>query len=431
MVNTGWKCPLVVTQDDRREVNKDSSGATHACYSFNDLKNIVKDDFSYAYIPTSGGIDDIRASPVIYAYNYNFNIPSNATIKKIRVLPIFQQSNGKGYGWVTKIKTIKLKTGSSTTDYGIGNNLANKDFISSLTLSIQQWTTEKTFTKGNEYVLEGGKDVWDVELTPSLVNSTNFGFVFQVVGTKNRKWVNPYVAKLLMDIEYDLSGQTTTDGGTGGTKCNTKFYFGDTEIVFGTDNISTTSQQLDITKPSIYKEVTVKHRHTGRASESPTLILESTGLLLTDSKKKTYTLPTIHFNSDTNETVYTQSFRVYPNTKNGTQYVVIKANYGDKSASRLLKFNVVGELFTSFSGEDLSALVEKGQYCKILSSIFKNNTAKLVKNNTTYGKGGAMYILSELFKYQWDNSDTNVYENNVAGITANNLYWNDNNMDES
>ena len=420
MTDTGWKSPLSVAQDDRKSINNG-----HSCYSFRDLNDIKRNDTYHAYIPTSGGIDSLRASPMVYAYNYNFNVPANATIKKVYVLPVFQQSNGAGYGNVTKIKTIKLKTGSSTTDGGTGNNLANNSFIEQFKVPIKSWTSESSFKKGSEYVLCGGKDVWNVELTPSVVNSTNFGFVFQVVGTKLKKWVNPYIAKMLMKIEYDTSGQSSSSNTQ--SKVTTEFYDNKTKLEFDEKNnyVSNTAVELDITKPNVAKTITIKHKHKGGERESPIIVLETNGLLITDNKQKTYTMPTIHFSNDTSEKEYTQSFNIYPNNLSGEQFVVIKDSLGNTKANRIIKFNVNGELFSSFSSEDVRKYVERGQFCKIMGNVFKNNKASFEKNNVKYGRGGAMFIYTESFQYKASGNDSNTYENNVANVAGKNLYWND------
>ena len=417
MTDTGWKSPLSVAQDDRKSINNG-----HSCYSFRDLNDIKRNDTYHAYIPTSGGIDSLRASPMVYAYNYNFNIPANATIKKVYVLPVFQQSNGAGYGNVTKIKTIKLKTGSSTTDGGTGNNLANNSFIEQFKVPIKSWTSESSFKKGSEYVLCGGKDVWNVELTPSVVNSTNFGFVFQVVGTKLKKWVNPYIAKMLMKVEYDTSGQSSSSNTQ--SKVTTEFYDNKTKLEFDEKNnyVSKTAVELDITKPNVAKTITIKHEHEGGERESPIIVLETNGLLITDNKQKTYTVPTIHFSNDTSKKEYTQSFKVYPNNLSGEQFLVIKASLGNTKANRIIKFNVKGELFSSFSSEDVRKYVERGQFCKIMGNVFKNNKASFEKNNVKYGRGGAMFIYTESFQYKASGNDSNTYENNVASVAGKNLY---------
>ena len=420
MVDTGWKSPLTVVQDDQKTVNDG-----HSCYSFRDLDDIKRNDYRYAYIPTNGGIDTLRASPVLYAYNYGFNIPANATIKKVYVLPVFQQGNGTGYGPITKIKTIKIKTGASTTDYGTGNNLANIAFIKSFLAPVKLWTGEVTYKKGSDYVLCGGKDVWNVEFTPSVVNSTNFGFVFQVVGTKLKKWVNPYVAKMLMKIEYDVPTQSTSTTSTT-QKTNVTFYDGNSKIEFDENNnyISKTTLGLNVNQPNTAKTITIKIKHTGGETESPVFVLESSGLLITDNKLKTYTLPTLHFSNDVTEKEYTQTFKVYPSNFSGEQFLVIKANWGNNSANRLIKFNVGGEIFSSFSSENVKKYVERGQFCKVMYNDFRNNKAYFKKGSDTYGNGGAMCIYTESFQYKYNGNDSNTYTNNTAGVNGNNLYWN-------
>ena len=443
MVDTGWKAPLSVAQDSRDSVNNG-----RRCYNFLDLTDILRNDYRHAYIPTTGGIDKSHASPIVYAYNYKFNIPANATIKKVYVLPVIEQGNGLGLGKITRLKRLNLKVGASTTDNGTGIDIVNKyPFLKNLEIPVQSWTSEDTFKIGSSYIPAGDSTFWGVELTPSVVNSTNFGFVLQMVGTKEKKWVMPCIAKMLMKIEYTVPAITTST--TGYDKDNNKNYV-ITHIFSGNDELKFTRKNntsgsafsdktliLNVTKPDEFKMITIKYEHKGNELETPQPTIESTGLLIGDDKKSKMTLPTLHLQKTETEKVYTQSFKVYPKNMNDEQLLVISFNTKSKTTSGLtglsisnfvnlvVVFDVQGELFSEYGEETTQEFIRRGQFCKINNNIFKNNKAYNKKNNVEYGDGGAMYILAELFDHEEDGEDTNTYENNTAKGKINNIYWND------
>lgn len=443
MVDTGWKAPLSVAQDNRPIINNN-----YTCYNFLDLKDILKNDYSHAYIPTTGGIDKVHASPVVYAYNYKFNIPANATIKKVYILPIIQQSNGGKWGKITRFKFLKLKVGASTTDNGVGIDIVLKyPFLKNLEIPVQSWTSEDTFKIGSSYIPAGDSKYWNVELTPAVVNSTNFGFVMQLIGTKENKWVNPYIAKMLMKVEYTVPSVKKTEVNILEGRENytyTTIYHGNTLLKFtensnkGGTGFSDMIIKLDVNKPESYKTITIKYQHKGNETESPTLVIESRGLLIGDDKKSKITLPTIHFPKTETEKTYEQSFKVYPNNLNGEQLLVISPAAPINNAisaitgttlaksyiNMVVRFNVEGELISSYGNETTAEFVRTGQFCKINNNIFKNNKAYNKKGEKTYGDGGAMYILSELFDHETNGEDNNTYENNTANGKVNDIYWN-------
>lgn len=443
MPDTGWKSPLSVKQDNRKIINNN-----YTCYNFLDLNDILKNNYNHAYIPTTGGIDKIHASPIVYAYNYKFNIPANATVKKVYVLPIIQQSNHPELGKITRLKKLNLKVGASTTDGGTGINIVPKyPFLRELEIPIQSWTSEETFKIGTSYIPAGDSKFWGVELTPAVVNSTNFGFVMQLIGTKENKWVNPYIAKMLMKVDYDVPAvkQNEANAKEGkSTYLYSRIYYGNNEIKFTVNNnkngsgLSNIKIPLDVTKPDQYKTITIKYEHKGEERESTIFTLESTGLLIGDTKKPKITLPSLHFPKTETEKTYTQSFKVYPNNINGDQLLVMSTNTTGgnyttgidgtisytKFINMVIRFDVGGELFSSYDNKTTEDFIRKGQFCKINNNIFKNNKAYNKKGDKIYGDGGAMYILSELFDHTTNDKDDNTYENNTASGKTNNLYWN-------
>lgn len=484
MTDTGYKNPLTVAQDSRREVN----GGNHTCYAFSNLDNIKNNDNTYAYIPSSGGIDSLRASPVIYAYNYNFQIPLDAKITKVEVLPVVQQSNGKNYGNVTQIKTVKLKTGASTTDYGVGNNLGDtttlecnnidlrKDKNNSETdvkelqrvlkelgyytstvdgsfgpvtrravisfqsdyglatdgvvgpitcshlhgltnckIPIATWSTSSTFAVAGENRFSGDGTKWGVDLTPAVVNNTNFGCVFQVKGTRYKKWVTPWISKLQMKVEYNTTGEDTS-------KINTShqsYYMAiaGTELKFDSNNVcNTTFTQLDVNDPTKGVTFFVRYTHKGEPCDSKILTLSGPNLNISTNNYKKYSFPTIHFGSDSANKYYPQTENIYPSFVGGVQILTIEID----GKVFFVKFNVANDSFSDAPSVDADKIRKEGQFCQIDNCTFKNNTASYThpKTNKKYGEGGGACIVTEHFKYNLKSSD---FSNNVAGVNANNL----------
>lgn len=480
MTSTEFKSPLTVAQDSRREVN----GGNHTCYAFSNLDNIKNNDDTYAFIPSNGGIDSLRGSAVIYSYNYNFNIPLDATITNIEVLPIFQQADGKKYGHVTKMKILKLKTGASTTDNGVGNNLANftnlncsginlvngskgdnvtelqtalkklgyykatidgsfgsvteeavKAFqrnspslkvdgifgpvtcgrlnILSCKIPIESWTDENTFKIGGTNQFSGDAKRWGVDLTPAIVNSTNFGCVFQVIGTGYKKWVNVHVAKIMMKIDYTIPGEVE---GTAKSKQEHYLYLNNKRLEFDANNICTVIDKtlhVDKTDSSVFK---VLFKHSGSHDDSLIVSLSSNGLGIGGEKLKSYTFPTIHFGDDSKTKEYSQQVNIYPAMMGGIQILTVHID----SKTYFIKFEIGGDNFTEYSIEK-EVYTMTGQFCKITNCNFKNNTASYTnKKGTKYGVGGAVWGLGEHFQHNLKASN---FSGNVALVSNPNLIW--------
>lgn len=412
ITSTGWKSPLTINQDDRRAVNNN-----HACYTWADLNDIKADNLHYAYIPTSGGIDSIRASPVIYAYNYNFQIPTNATIKSVYVLPVTQQANGAKYGKVTKLKTLKLKTGTSLTDYGVGNNLANNTYIQTTKVPLQTWSNESTWTYNGKYVFEGDNTVWGTSLTPQIINSTTFGCVFQVIGTEYKKWVTPEVAKLQMKVEYEIPETVTSKVENTPSSVSTSYQIDGNNVSFADGVSSKLYEGLNVDDKNGGVTVKVNYVHSGQQAESPIISVSASNILISSQKVKSYTLPTLHFSDDESAKTYSQSFVVYPNFVGGEQYLQIKS----PTETRIIRFNITSASYSSMNDVEKKKYLNDGQFCKITNCSFKRNSATGVN-----GEGGAMYILTEHFQYGGNVYGTGVDVNKVGksgGIV--NLDWND------
>lgn len=188
---TDWHNPRTVEQDSRyKEVNGG------VCYSFFDLNNIKLDNQSkYAYQRFlqgggwKGGTCNKRASPVIYASNYGFNIPSSAKINYVEVEQRMQQSSGNQN---LKTNFIRLKTTTSTTDFGSGKDISIHPY----------WKIAPHWSDKSTEVTEAK---CGFKLTPQLINSPNFGQVIQAIGSKYQL-VNPRISNLRIRVSYDVVG---------------------------------------------------------------------------------------------------------------------------------------------------------------------------------------------------------------------------------
>lgn len=390
MTDTGWKNPQNVAQDSRRDVNYG-----RMCYAFKDLGNIKKgskDYFSDIRIWSVTGIDSVHRSPFVYAYNYGFNIPSNATVKKIHFFTMIQQMThpkpyyerivGKRRYSISKFHSVKLKTGASVLGEGNGNNMKDKAGVQKLPYMV--WSTEAQTTFSGtpeEWGLKGDNIV-------SIINSGNFGIVLQVIGTIYQGWVNPAIAAMKMKIEYEVPAVVETP------KCEfTKLVVtcGGKEVKFNNNLESDVLGTLDYS--DYEKPITVEFNfyHKGMSGETPIMIFESRGLSMGATKNayiegkystSKYTMSGLHCNTDENEKKYTQNLVVFPGSLLGIQ--TITYTYNKKKYT--LRFNV--DTLTLTDAEK-AKFMNADQQCIVKNSLFYKNHA--------IGIGGAMCITSEFF----------------------------------
>ena len=187
--NTGWRSPTQVDQYSAYgKVNQ------YTCYAYSDLDDIKKRDGAYAYIPYSGGVNQTHRSPRVYCSGFKFNIPSNATITKILIRQRRCMNTYTYNKTYIKDYRINLKTGISTSDYGVGNNLSEGKIWSVKTKGFEDYTVGD---KGNRTV----QDVWGVKITPATVNNQNFGCVVQCEGT-GKTWHCPKIDSIEMCVYY-------------------------------------------------------------------------------------------------------------------------------------------------------------------------------------------------------------------------------------
>ena len=420
MTDTGWKNPTMVAQDSRRELNND-----HDCYPFKNLDNIKKDDnktFADQRPWPTTGIDSDHKSPMIYAYNYGFNIPSKAIVTKITLFVLVQQVTHPKYYYehyvlkrqlrfsTSKFCHVKLKTGASLVDGGVGNDMSQKCKVPML--PYQQWSTEETTT------FSGSPADWGLTSTniPAIINSGNFGVVLQFVGTIKNGWCTPGVAQVRLKVEYSMPGTATVDEYGESVFSKLTVTCGGKTVEFDGNRRSTVSLGDltigDYDNPVLFE---FNYSHKGRAAQTPVMVLKSPSLVMGSNAKAykdqsavawRFTVPSLHCNNDKVIKVYSQTVAVFPGTLVGYQSIT----YVWEGKTYTLIFNVVNAELTDaerarFMNEDLQ--------CMIVNCLFENNKA--------VNQGGANYITSE-FYHRKDNiygicdKSQNIEKCNVAHI---------------
>ncbi|WP_455644811.1 hypothetical protein [Methanosphaera sp.] len=380
MVSTEWRSPHTVKQDARYKIV--NGGTANAWGGLDNLKTVDTSNWTYII---KNGTSDYRASPVLYINNFGFNIPSKATIKKIIIEYKVQEQTLKAG---IKTKTLKLKTGPSTTDWGVGENKAP-----STKWSVKpNWTTETISATPSE---------WGVDLTPSTVNNSNFGVVLQCVGLSNGhkgygSWSLPRIAYVRMKIEYTVA----------------------TEEIIEKSKLKTTASlsanTLDVANENTPVTLSIKYQHLigankkYNAGESPNTVVSSNTLRIGDAKRTTYTVPTVQIAEDKSSVTYTKTVNIYPGLLTGTQTITIS----NDDTTINLAINVINSDDTS--EEDISNITSKyedeNQRMLLRSVTFNYNSSKV---------GGAMYLEGE--KIQVKNCK---FESNTASSKCKNISLN-------
>lgn len=176
--STGWVTPSKVSQ----YTTNVNSGT---CYAYTNLSNSRVIDGSYAYIPSSGGVNSSHKSPRVYFYGFPFNLPTTGTVEITEVL-IRQRVMKNVYGGGIKDYIVKLKDKDSAANTGIGSNLASSSLWSEKTLKYQSYSYKPS------------------SLSRSYVNDSGFGCIVQCVGTSST-WVTPAIDGVEMAIRYKHS----------------------------------------------------------------------------------------------------------------------------------------------------------------------------------------------------------------------------------
>ncbi len=196
--STGWKNPNTINQYAKYN--------NQTCSAWSRLEMVKVDEprsrkNPYDLSAVCYNLTSSKRSALMYCYNFGFNIPSQATITKIMVKTCVCQDDITASRVRTQI--IKLKVGANLTDSGVGNNLA----------PAQPWRTHKYANQiGMMYETVGDstssvKSVWGVDVTPAIVNNSNFGIVFQAMGNGSHKH-KAYVDNIQVSIDYTLPEET-------------------------------------------------------------------------------------------------------------------------------------------------------------------------------------------------------------------------------
>ena len=408
MTDSGWKDPKTVAQDSRRELNNGLS-----CYQFSYLDTLKQADDHFAeQVPwAKTGVDTIHKSPMIYSYNYDFNLPSDATVSKITVFVKCQQLTHPKYYYehyvlkrelrysVSKFCNVKLKVGTSLVDGGSGNDFSDK--CSSQMLPYQQWSDESMTT------FSGTPEEWGLtgDNIVNIINNGNFGVVIQFIGTVKDGWVNPGIARIMMKVEYDTPAVNTL----GDSK------FEKITVTYRGEDIKFTNSKSEVIDTLIYDSyvnpilISFNFYHKGSAGETPIIIFESKSLIMgADAKayynEKTstgkYTMNSIHCDDDADEKKYTQVLAVFPGTLLGEQTIT----YTLDGKKYTLVINVENP---TLSVEERAKFLKEMQQCVIKNCVFFKNHAK--------GVGGANYITTEFY-----NASGNIYGINTLANTTEN-----------
>ncbi|WP_292474149.1 hypothetical protein [Methanosphaera sp.] len=370
MVSTEWKSPNNITQDSRYKIV--NGGTANRFTNINAMKKQNTNDYSYCI--NNNGTSDYRASPVLYFNNFQFNIPSNATITKIHVqLVVQEQTLTAGL----KTKVLKLKTGASTTDWGVGNNKASSD----------RWAVRPTWTT-QTYSFTPSE--WGLTLLPSTINSSNFGCVFQCVGLSNGHkgygyWSLPRVAYVRMKIDYNLPV-------TQNITVKPNF------LVEATASKS----ELDINNSNDVLNVNVKYTHLLSSNNqyvggnTPTVILSSKNLKIGSNKASSYTCPVLNMPDELSGSTRTTSIPIYPGVQPGRQE--IKVTTGNTVIN--IPITVINSQDSLIEFTDFTKYDKANQKVLVNNCKFKGCTSKT---------GGAMYIKTKFFFKQ-----KNTYVDNTA-----------------
>lgn len=174
--NTGYKAPTKVVQVYPPNFSR-------TAYSFANVDNVKYDDTSYAMIPSSGGVNNTHVSRGIIVTGFNFNIPSNAKVTGVSAKIVKSKWTNQGG---VKDRIVQLINNNTVR---VGTNKYKGD----------SWAT-KSMT--NTYY-GSSVDKWNVDLTPSFVNSSGFGLYLDCIGTSST-WATPAVDCMQLCVYYDV-----------------------------------------------------------------------------------------------------------------------------------------------------------------------------------------------------------------------------------
>lgn len=171
--------------------------------SWSRLEKVKRDEYAdgthpYDLSAVAYNISKSRKSGIVYASDFGFDVPENAIITNIECYYKFCADD------ITKDKVhtnmVKLKVGASINDTGVGKYpVADVEWITHRYANRNGMQTQ-TISNGDKSV----KDFWGVEITPSMVNSKNFGFLIQCQGGGSAKH-KVYLDNMRVQISYKIS----------------------------------------------------------------------------------------------------------------------------------------------------------------------------------------------------------------------------------
>ena len=177
--NTGWKNPGSAL------FNKFGENYRATLLSPDNIKQL---DTNGAY--TNNAVDGVRAdrrTGYLIGYNYNFGIPADAYVVGVDIR-IFRRRTTVGSA-TAKDYHIGLRNGSLSSHGRIGSNMAKSSI----------WETSFTVSDYG-----GSKNLCGANLTPAIVNNTNFGVVLQAVGASASVYAGVSIGAMQLRIHYAL-----------------------------------------------------------------------------------------------------------------------------------------------------------------------------------------------------------------------------------
>lgn len=202
---------------------------------WSNLSNLSSNDNAYATVQLSSNGDN---TDYLHLTNFNFNIPTNATILGVRVLVRRFSSNSSSANNIFD-QTAQLIVGGSRA----GDNKAN----------LTKWgSTEEQIIYGSS------TDNWGQALTPAIINNTNFGFAFRLTTNTSARIAS--VDEVIVEVNYIIARQYKS-------KASSDFNNPSTWLV-SSDGITWTDAT---TAPSVYDlSVSIESPHTVTVSADVT-----------------------------------------------------------------------------------------------------------------------------------------------------------------
>lgn len=173
MADTGWKNPATAGQDSNTGQNNWSNPDA--------IK--VEDGITAGWSGPKFDGNDVEDGPSLKASNFSFAVPVGATITGIETKIIGSGSHAGESAY------LMLLGSPSTFPYGI----EKKDY----------WAPAGVLGFNPPFVWGSSNDLWGTyDLTPELVNQTNFGWTYMIYDSSNP--LSSGIDSMQMKIYYDL-----------------------------------------------------------------------------------------------------------------------------------------------------------------------------------------------------------------------------------